>query len=68
MPAMSTVVAVGRRHLPRGWADLGRQVAIWFGFLVLYQLARGFADRNPTKAFANGHDIVRIETDVTHRL
>jgi len=65
---MSTVVAAGRRYLPRGWSDLGRQVAIWFGFLVLYQLARGLADRNPTKAFANGRDVVRIETDVTHRL
>lgn len=65
---MSSLVAVGRRHLPRGWADLGRQVAIWFGFLVLYQLARGIADRNPTKAFSNGFEIVRLETDVTHRL
>ena len=43
---MSTVVAAGRRHLPRGWSDLGRQLAIWFGFAVLYQLARGVADRN----------------------
>ena len=62
---MSTVVAAGRRHLPRGWADLGRQLAIWFGFAVLYQLARGFADRNPAKAFANGYHVVHLET--THR-
>ena len=64
---MSAVVAVGRR-LPRGWADLGRQVGIWFGFLAIYQVARGFADRNPTKAFQNGEDIVRFETRITHRL
>ena len=64
---MSAVVAVGRR-LPRGWTDLGRQVAIWFGFLAIYQVARGFADRNPAKAFQNGEDIVRLETRVTHRL
>ena len=45
------VAAVGRRHLPRGWSDLGRQLLIWFGFAVLYQVARGFADRNSAKAF-----------------
>lgn len=66
---MTNVVAVvGRRHLPRGWGDFGRQLAIWFGFAVLYQLARGLADRNPSKAFANGYRIVNFETDVAHRL
>src|SRR3954454_3431699 len=65
---MSTMVAAGRRHLPRGWADLGRQLAIWFGFAVLYQLARGIADRNPSKAFANGQAVVSFETHFTHRL
>jgi len=54
--------------LPRGWSDLGRQLAIWFGFLVLYQLARGIADRNPSKAFENGLAVVHFETRVTHRL
>ena len=62
------MVAVGRRHLPRGWADLGRQILIWFGFAILYQLARGFADRNPAKAFQNGHAIVNFEVHVAHRL
>jgi hypothetical protein len=62
------MVAAGRRFLPRGWSDLGRQLAIWFGFAVLYQLARGIADRNPTKAFANGLAVVRFETHFTHRL
>jgi hypothetical protein len=62
------MVAAGRRHLPRGWSDLGRQLAIWFGFLVLYQLARGVADRNPAKAFQNGLAVVNFETGVTHRL
>ncbi|MGH3003619.1 MAG: phosphatase PAP2 family protein [Gaiellaceae bacterium] len=65
---MTSVVAAGRRHLPRGWSDLGRQVAIWFGFAVLYQLARGLADRNPTKAFANGRAVIDLETRMTHRL
>jgi hypothetical protein len=62
------MVAAGRRHLPRGWSDLGRQLAIWFGFAVLYQLARGIADRNPSKAFANGEAVVKFETHLTHRL
>src|SRR3954454_3693604 len=62
------VATVGRRHLPRGWSDLGRQLLIWFGFAVLYQVARGFADRNPSKAFANGYQVVHIETHVAHRL
>jgi membrane-associated phospholipid phosphatase len=62
------VAAVGRRHLPRGWADLGRQLAIWFGFALLYQLARGIADRNPAKAFANGYHVLNIETHVAHRV
>jgi len=47
---MSSVVAAGRRHLPRGWSDLGRQLAIWFGFLAAYQGARGLADRDTPRA------------------
>src|ERR1700759_3132012 len=66
---MSTMVAdVGRRYLPRGWKDLGIQRAIWFGFGLLYQLARGLADRNPAKAFQNGYHVVHLETRVAHRL
>ncbi|HEY0417068.1 MAG TPA: phosphatase PAP2 family protein [Gaiellaceae bacterium] len=62
------MVAVGRRHLPRGWSDLGRQLLIWFGFALVYQLARGIADRDPAKAFANGYHVVHIETRLGHRL
>jgi PAP2 superfamily protein len=54
--------------LPRGWSDLGLQVAIWFGFLAVYQVVRGFADRNPSKAFSNGLEVVRLETHFTNRL
>src|SRR6266536_1170165 len=61
---MTTFVAAGRRHLPRGWIDLWRQLAIWFGFLGLYQIARGIADRNPTRAFENGLGVIRIEERV----
>src|SRR3954470_20422042 len=58
----TTMDAVGRRFLPRGWADLGRQVVIWFGFLAAYQVARGFADRNPTIAFRNGLRVIDFES------
>jgi PAP2 superfamily len=66
---VSSVVAAGRRFLPRGWADLGRQLAIWFGFALLYQLARGLADRRPPSvAFHHGMAVVSFELDITHRL
>jgi membrane-associated phospholipid phosphatase len=61
---MTAIVAAGRRHLPRGWGDLGLQVAIWFGFLGLYQVARGIADRNPTRAFENGLGVINVEERV----
>jgi membrane-associated phospholipid phosphatase len=61
---MTAFVATGRRHLPRGWLDLGLQLAIWFGFLTLYQVARGIADRNPTRAFENGLGVINIEERV----
>jgi PAP2 superfamily len=62
------VAAVGRRHLPRGWSDLGRQLLIWFGFAVLYQMVRGLADRNSARAFTNGYHVLDIETGMFHRL
>ena len=37
------VTTIGKRYLPRGWGDFGRQLAIWFGFLAIYQVARGLA-------------------------
>ena len=55
------MVRVGRRYLPRGWAHLGLQIAIWFAFLGLYQLARGFADRDPARAFQNGLRLIGFE-------
>jgi len=61
---MSVLVAAGDRFLPRGWADLGRQLAIWFGFLAAYQAVRGLADRNPPRAFDNGLHVIGIERHV----
>lgn len=58
---MTAVAAIGRRYLPRGWADFGLQLAIWFGFLLAYQVARGVADRSSAKAFANGLKVIDLE-------
>jgi hypothetical protein len=58
---MTVVATVGRRFLPRGWTDLARQLLIWFGFLAVYQLARGLAGRDPATAFANGLRLIDFE-------
>lgn len=52
----------GRKILPRGWGDLVLQIAIWFGFLAAYQVARGVADRNPATAFENGLKVIDLES------
>ena len=59
--ALSTI---GRRYLPLGWKDLFRQLVIWFGFLFVYQVARGLADRDPAKAFAHGLGVINLEKHV----
>jgi len=62
------VLAFARRQLPRGsFADLGLQLAIWFGFLGVYQVVRGLADRHPDRAFTNSWRVLTFETQVTHR-
>jgi membrane-associated phospholipid phosphatase len=58
---VSAAAASERRVLPRGWGDLFLQLAIWFGFLAAYQVARGVADRNPGEAFDNGLKVIDIE-------
>ncbi len=43
-------------------------MAIWFGFGLVYQLARAAGDRNPARAIANGQTVVNFEEHVTNRL
>src|SRR5215813_13398225 len=62
---MSAAIAAARRYLPRGYADFGFQLLIWFGFLAAYQVARGLADRDPTKAFENGWRVIGVEQRLT---
>lgn len=58
---MTAIAAAGRRFLPRGWTDFGLQLVIWFGFVLVYQVARGVADRNPAAAFENGLKVIDLE-------
>ena len=65
---MSSITATvnGRgRILPRGWRDLLFQLALWFGFLAAYEVARGIADRNTAAAFRNGQWIIDFEAPHT---
>src|SRR5204862_1372871 len=39
-----------------------------FGFVFAYQFARGLADRNPAKAFADGWRILDFEQHTTHHV
>ena len=61
---MTAIVGIGRRYLPLGWKDLFRQLVIWFGFLLVYQIVRGLADRDPAKALSNGLYVIDFEKHV----
>ena len=57
-----------RFALPRGKLDLLRQLGIWFGFLLAYQIARGAAKGDPARAFANGRHVINFEYGQTHEV
>ena len=62
---MTTFVTATGRRLPRGWAHLGLQLAIWIGFYFAYQAARGLADNGGTaEAFTNGRWIIERQRDL----
>ena len=61
---MSSFVAETSRRLPRGWAHLAFQFVIWIGFYVVYQVARGAADRSVASAFHNGEWVLRKESEI----
>jgi membrane-associated phospholipid phosphatase len=62
---VTAATAAQGRVLPRGWLDLFRQLLIWFGFLLAYQVARGVADRSTAKAFQNARGVIDFESRVT---
>jgi hypothetical protein len=49
------------RHLPRGWGDFLFQLGLWLGFGLVYQVARGVADRSSVEAFENGRLVIDAE-------
>lgn len=61
---MTSHAADRPRRLPRGWAHLAFQFVIWMGFYVVYQVARGAADRDVASAFHNGEWVLRTESQV----
>jgi membrane-associated phospholipid phosphatase len=61
---MTAVVATIGRRLPRGWKDFGRQLLIWFGFLAVYQIARGLSGHDRALAIAHGHWVINAENRV----
>ena len=64
----STVHHLPGRHrgslLPRGRTDFVRQVVIWFGFVLAYQIARGLADRGSAEALSNARAVFDAERDL----
>jgi membrane-associated phospholipid phosphatase len=63
---MTSVIAAGRRYLPRGYADLLRQAVIWCGFYFAYLGVRSLADRNPAKAGTDALWVIHFEQNVLH--
>ena len=61
MSRMTSYTQTARRRLPRGWRHLVLQIVFWLGFYVVYEIVRGLADRDITKAFWNGLHVIRIE-------
>ncbi len=54
--------------LPRGYAHFAGQVVIWLGFYFSYLAVRGLADRDPTRAFVNGLNVIDFEQRTLHHL
>ncbi len=52
---------IGGRVLPRGWQDLGRQILVFVGFYVVYELLRGLVDSNGYKPFGDAMKIIDFE-------
>jgi membrane-associated phospholipid phosphatase len=48
-------------RLPLGRRDLVRQLALWSGFGVGYEVVRALADRGPSPALANAERVVALE-------
>ncbi len=61
MPAVIAAKPGLAARLPRGWPDFVRQLAIWLGFGLAYQVARGLADRGVEEPLGNARAVMRLE-------
>ena len=59
-PVSRAFASVSTR-LPKGWGDLGRQIAILVGVDLVYEVARGIADSKRADAIAHGQWIIDLE-------
>jgi uncharacterized membrane protein YbhN (UPF0104 family) len=60
MSPRSLITAIGMR-LPRGWGDLGRQLAIFATLDLAYELSRTLAVGDRSTALRHAHSIVNTE-------
>jgi membrane-associated phospholipid phosphatase len=58
---MSRVVSGIGNWLPKGWADLGRQIGILIGVDLIYELGRGLADGSKASALHHGEQVISFE-------
>jgi hypothetical protein len=47
--------------MPNGWRDFFFQLSLWLGFGLVYQVARGVADRSTLEAVQNGIKVIDVE-------
>ena len=58
---MSRAFARISAKLPKGWGDVGRQIAILVGVDIGYELVRGIADSERADAIAHGSQVIGFE-------
>jgi hypothetical protein len=58
---MSRVLSAIGNWLPKGWADLGRQMGILILVDVIYELGRGLADGSKASAIHHGEQVISFE-------
>ena len=58
---MSRAFARITAKLPKGWGDVGRQIAILVGVDIVYELGRGIADSERADAIAHGAQVIDLE-------
>ena len=58
---MLRLLAATGRRLPKGWGDLGRQIALVLIVNTGYEVVRGIADGKKSVAMAHGQQVIDIE-------